>query len=75
MGPLVGCSDQLHGPQIAGPWGGNRRREPEMTDTPKETAMKHRMLLPVLFVLVVMARTPPNDEFYLLGRVPRAAAS
>jgi uncharacterized peroxidase-related enzyme len=25
--------------------------------------------------LVSMARTPPNDEFYLLGRVPRAAAS
>ncbi|MCQ4307915.1 peroxidase-related enzyme [Pseudomonas stutzeri] len=24
--------------------------------------------------LVSMARTPPNDEFYLLGRVPRAAA-
>lgn len=23
--------------------------------------------------LVSMARTPPNDEFYLLGRVPRAA--
>ena len=25
--------------------------------------------------LVSMARTPPNDEFYLLGRVPRAAAN
>jgi uncharacterized peroxidase-related enzyme len=25
--------------------------------------------------LVSMARTPPNDEFYLLGRVPRTAAS
>ena len=25
--------------------------------------------------LVSMARTPPNDEFYLLGRVPRPAAS
>ncbi|WP_417776022.1 peroxidase-related enzyme [Stutzerimonas xanthomarina] len=25
--------------------------------------------------LVSMARTPPNDEFYLLGRVPRASAS
>jgi len=24
--------------------------------------------------LVSMARTPPNDEFYLLGRVPKAAA-
>lgn len=24
--------------------------------------------------LVSMARTPPNDEFYLLGRVPRASA-
>lgn len=24
--------------------------------------------------LVSMARTPPNDEFYLLGRIPRAAA-
>ncbi|AHL75542.1 alkylhydroperoxidase [Stutzerimonas stutzeri] len=24
--------------------------------------------------LVSMARTPPNDEFYLLGRVPRATA-
>ncbi|MNJ74963.1 hypothetical protein D3C77_719790 [compost metagenome] len=24
--------------------------------------------------LVSMARTPPNDEFYLLGRVPRAVA-
>ncbi|MGK9063589.1 peroxidase-related enzyme [Stutzerimonas chloritidismutans] len=24
--------------------------------------------------LVSMARTPPNEEFYLLGRVPRAAA-
>lgn len=22
--------------------------------------------------LVSMARTPPNDEFYLLGRVPRS---
>lgn len=25
--------------------------------------------------LVSMARTPPNDEFYLLGRVPKAAAN
>lgn len=25
--------------------------------------------------LVSMARTPPNDEFYLLGRVPKPAAS
>lgn len=25
--------------------------------------------------LVSMARTPPNDEFYLLGRVPKTAAS
>lgn len=25
--------------------------------------------------LVSMARTPPNDEFYLLGRVPKVAAS
>ena len=24
--------------------------------------------------LVSMARTPPNDEFYLLGRVPRSTA-
>jgi len=23
---------------------------------------------------VSMARTPPNDEFYLLGRVPRSTA-